>query len=63
MINSLEKSEDHPNSVKCLIKASDKLGKVLNEADIRLLMESMSQKSGAEMYVCLVSYLRKIHLR
>lgn len=63
MINALEKSEDQPNSMQGLVKASEKLGKVLNEADIRLLMESMSQKNGAEMYVCLVSYLRIILLK
>ncbi|KAL8544659.1 hypothetical protein ACS0TY_005044 [Phlomoides rotata] len=49
MINALEKSEDRPNGMQGLIKASEKLGKVLNEADIRLLMESMLQKNGAEM--------------
>ncbi|KAL8534698.1 hypothetical protein ACS0TY_010654 [Phlomoides rotata] len=32
MINALEKSKDHPNSMQGLIKASEKLGKVLNGA-------------------------------
>lgn len=56
MISALEKSEDLPNYLQDLVKASEKLGKVLNEADIRLLMENMPQKNGAEMYVFLVSF-------
>ncbi|KAK4487888.1 hypothetical protein RD792_003626 [Penstemon davidsonii] len=49
MISALEKSEDHQNSLQELMKASEKLGKVLNEVDIRLLMQTMSHKNGAEM--------------
>ncbi|KAI3470376.1 hypothetical protein Pfo_027039 [Paulownia fortunei] len=49
MINALEKSENHPNCLQELMKASEKLSKVLNETDIRLLMENMSHKNGAEM--------------
>ncbi|KAL0452245.1 UNVERIFIED_CONTAM: Chromatin assembly factor 1 subunit FAS1 [Sesamum latifolium] len=49
MIKALEKSENHPNYPQELMKASEKLSKVLHEADIRLLMENMSQKNGAEM--------------
>ncbi|KAL8517883.1 hypothetical protein ACS0TY_009265 [Phlomoides rotata] len=49
MINALEKSENYPNSQQELVKASEKLSKVLNELDIRLLMESMSNKIGVEM--------------
>ncbi|KAH6757519.1 hypothetical protein C2S52_023387 [Perilla frutescens var. hirtella] len=49
MINALEKSENLPNCQHDLMKASEKLSKVLNEADIQLLMENMSQKNGAEM--------------
>ncbi|GFP95779.1 chromatin assembly factor 1 subunit fas1 [Phtheirospermum japonicum] len=49
MISALKKSEDRPNCLQELKKASEKLGKVLNEADIRLLMETMSHKHGAEM--------------
>ncbi|KAL3652074.1 hypothetical protein CASFOL_001755 [Castilleja foliolosa] len=48
MINALEKSEDQPSCLQELVKASEKLSKVLNEADIRLLIENMSEKSGAE---------------
>lgn len=57
MIKALEKSENHPNYLQEVTKASEKLSKVLHEADIRLLMENMSQKSGAEMYVFQVSVL------
>ena len=51
MINALEKPESDQNYKYDLIKASEKLAKVLNEADIRLLIESMVQKDGADMYV------------
>ncbi|KAL6313837.1 hypothetical protein AAG906_010256 [Vitis piasezkii] len=44
MINALEKPESDQNYKYDLIKASEKLAKVLNEADIRLLIESMVQK-------------------
>lgn len=49
MISALEKSEDHTTYLQELAKASEKLGRILNEADIRLLMENMSQKNSAEM--------------
>ncbi|KAL3833932.1 hypothetical protein ACJIZ3_008668 [Penstemon smallii] len=49
MISALEKSEDHQNSLQELMKATEKLGKVLDEVDIRLLMQTMAQKNGAEM--------------
>lgn len=49
MINALEKPESDQNYKYDLIKASEKLAKVLNEADIRLLIESMVQKDGADM--------------
>lgn len=51
MITALEKPENLPNCRHELTKASEKLSKVLNEADIRLLMENMSQKNCTEMYV------------
>lgn len=52
MINALEKSENEPNVLQDLInKASKKLNKVSNEANIREYMENLSDKSGAEMYV------------
>ena len=49
MISALEKSEDHPNRPQDLAKASEKIGKVLNETDIRMLMQNLSQKNAAEM--------------
>ncbi|KAL0302919.1 UNVERIFIED_CONTAM: Chromatin assembly factor 1 subunit FAS1 [Sesamum radiatum] len=49
MINALEKLEDHQTGLQEVTKASQKLDKVLNEADIRLLMENMSRNNGAEM--------------
>ncbi|KAG8390710.1 hypothetical protein BUALT_Bualt01G0111800 [Buddleja alternifolia] len=49
MISALEQSDDNPNCLQELMKASEKLSKVLNEADIRLLMENISLKNGAEM--------------
>ncbi|XP_051121861.1 chromatin assembly factor 1 subunit FAS1 [Andrographis paniculata] len=45
MIRALEKLDSYQE----LMKASEKLSKVLNEVDIRLLMENMSCKNGAEM--------------
>lgn len=51
MITLLQKPENDQNYKHDFMKASEKLVKVLSEADIRLLMSNMSQKSGAEMYV------------
>ncbi|KAJ6317893.1 hypothetical protein OIU76_013441 [Salix suchowensis] len=48
MITALQKSETE-NYKSDLIKSSGKLGKVLREADIRLLVDGMLQKNGAEM--------------
>ncbi|KAH8501282.1 hypothetical protein H0E87_016193 [Populus deltoides] len=49
MITALQKSETDENYKTDLIKSSGKLGKVLREADIRLLVDGMLQKNGAEM--------------
>ncbi|CAI9759280.1 unnamed protein product [Fraxinus pennsylvanica] len=49
MITALEKSEGHQSYRQDLIKAADKLSKVLTEADVRLLMETMSQKNAAQV--------------
>ncbi|KAG5240057.1 chromatin assembly factor [Salix suchowensis] len=49
MITALQKSETDENYKSDLIKSSGKLGKVLREADIRLLVDGMLQKNGAEM--------------
>jgi len=51
MITALQKSETDENYKSDLIKSSGKLGKVLREADIRLLVDGMLQKNGADMYV------------
>ncbi|KAL9248293.1 hypothetical protein vseg_021632 [Gypsophila vaccaria] len=47
VITSLRKSEDDQSFN--LAKAEEKLGKVLSEADIRLLVESLAQKNDSEM--------------
>lgn len=51
MITALQKQETDQNYESDLIKSSEKLGKVLTEADIRLLIDGLLQKNGAEMYV------------
>lgn len=51
MLNALQKSEGDPNFIHDLMKASEKLGKVLSEANIRVLMDSMLKKNSADMYV------------
>ncbi|XP_059307532.1 chromatin assembly factor 1 subunit FAS1 [Lycium ferocissimum] len=48
LLTALEKVETDPNCTQEQLKASEKLAKVLNEADIRLLVASMEQKNGAE---------------
>ncbi|PPS13746.1 hypothetical protein GOBAR_AA06830 [Gossypium barbadense] len=54
MITLLEKWEDNQKYKHGFVKASEKLFKVLNEADIRFLMRNMSQQSGAEIksFIC-----------
>ncbi|XP_017977661.1 PREDICTED: chromatin assembly factor 1 subunit FAS1 isoform X1 [Theobroma cacao] len=49
MITLLQKWENDQNYKHDFMKASEKLVKVLSEAEIRLLMCNMLQKSGAEM--------------
>ncbi|XP_021636875.2 chromatin assembly factor 1 subunit FAS1 isoform X2 [Hevea brasiliensis] len=49
MISALQKLESDQTCTTDLMRASEKLGKVLQEADIRLLVDSMLQKNGAEM--------------
>lgn len=51
MVSTLSKPENHPNYKSDLKKASEKLGKALNEAHIRALVESLLQKNDSEMYV------------
>ncbi|XP_057475666.1 chromatin assembly factor 1 subunit FAS1-like isoform X2 [Actinidia eriantha] len=49
MISALQKSETDQNLGQDLAKASQRLAKVLNEADIRLLVRSMEEKSSPNM--------------
>ncbi|XP_050207102.1 chromatin assembly factor 1 subunit FAS1 [Mercurialis annua] len=49
MVAALQKSETDQNCEFDLMKASEKLRKALQEADIRLLVDGMRQKNGAEM--------------
>ncbi|KAL3323658.1 hypothetical protein AABB24_038025 [Solanum stoloniferum] len=49
LLTALKKMETDQNCIQEQMKASEKLGKVLNEADIRLLVASMEQKNGAEV--------------
>lgn len=53
MIMALQKSEDDPNYEHDRIKASDRLGKARNEAEIRRLVNVLMQKIGADLYVYL----------
>lgn len=57
LLTALKKVETDENCTQEQMKASEKLGKVLNEADIRLLVASMEQKNGAEVYVISFSSL------
>ncbi|KAJ8557511.1 hypothetical protein K7X08_003136 [Anisodus acutangulus] len=49
LLTALEKLETDQSCSQEQMKASENLGKVLSEADIRLLVASMEQKSNAEM--------------
>ncbi|KAA8538818.1 hypothetical protein F0562_025509 [Nyssa sinensis] len=49
MITTLQKSKSSQNCRHELMKASERLVKALSEADIRLLVENMVQKNGADM--------------
>ncbi|KAK1402881.1 Chromatin assembly factor 1 subunit A [Heracleum sosnowskyi] len=49
MISALEKADNDQTCKQELTKASERLGKVLSETDIRLLIGSMVQKIGADM--------------
>ncbi|KAL5582967.1 hypothetical protein UlMin_015409 [Ulmus minor] len=49
MINALQKSESDENYKQVLIKASDKLGKARNEAEIRMLLHDLMQKNNANL--------------
>ncbi|KAM7273317.1 hypothetical protein ACFE04_027981 [Oxalis oulophora] len=49
MLAALQSYETDINGKRNLLKASDKLTKVLSEADIRLLVDTMVQKNGASL--------------
>ncbi|KAK6911768.1 Chromatin assembly factor 1 subunit A [Dillenia turbinata] len=49
IITALQKSGTDQNCHHELMKASEKLGKVLNEEGIRLLVEGMEQKNGTDI--------------
>ncbi|GAV79235.1 CAF1A domain-containing protein, partial [Cephalotus follicularis] len=49
MITALQKSENDQNYKHDVMKASEKLGKVLSVSDIRILMNSMMEKNGADI--------------
>ncbi|KAK9673520.1 hypothetical protein RND81_12G172700 [Saponaria officinalis] len=49
VISSLQILEDQPSGKHIMSKAADKLNKALSETDIRLLVESLAQKSETEM--------------
>lgn len=57
MLLTLSKLENHHNYEFDLRKASEKLGKVFSEAEIRSFVENLMQKSDAEMYVTFFSFL------
>lgn len=64
MISALEKADNDQTCRQELTKASERLGKVLSETDIRLLIRSMVQKNGADMYAIFstVIYMLFLHL-
>ncbi|KAK3199055.1 hypothetical protein Dsin_022470 [Dipteronia sinensis] len=49
MLTTLQQAESDSNFAHDVVKASEKLGKVLSEADIRVLMESLLKKNGTEI--------------
>ncbi|CAN4126663.1 unnamed protein product [Withania somnifera] len=63
LLTALGKLETDQNCTQEQMKASEKLGKVLNEADIRLLVASMEQKNGAEMAEKLVKQEEKLLIK
>lgn len=60
MTSALLKSETDETFIQEFTKASEKLGKVFDEAKIRLLVDGLSQKNSAEMYEFLLSLRRYI---
>lgn len=65
MVSALGKSEHDPDSELDLLKASEKLRKALDETDLRSLLDSMLQKTRADMYAskdCLLDSLQSINV-
>lgn len=58
MIATLQKSESDQSCRQLLMKASERLGKVLSETDIRLFVDSMVHKNKVDRYVSSLGYLR-----
>ena len=61
MLTTWQKAESDSNFTHDVVKASEKLVKVLSEADIRVLMDSLLKKNGTEMYVAALPLLCFIH--
>lgn len=56
VIAAFMKSESHQNCRQEVIKVTERLVKVLNEAEICVLVERMTQKNGSELYVSIVAF-------
>lgn len=50
LLTALKKAEKDSQFSNDLTKASERLSRVLNETDIRVLVDSMLKKNDAEMY-------------
>lgn len=63
MISMLSMPKGDPNYKLDLKKASEKLGKALNEVQIRSLVQSLLQKNDTDMYVGIFSpFCLKAHV-
>lgn len=51
MLSVLHKPNNDQNYKHDLVKASEKLAKVSSEADIRALVDGLTQRNAANMYV------------
>lgn len=57
MLSALHKPESGQNYKYDLVKAMEKLAKALSEADIRALVDRLTQINVASMYVYLPTFL------
>lgn len=62
MAMALQKPESDQNYIHDLMKASEQLDKALCEAKIRSLMDRLSVKNGADMYVYSVSMSKEYQI-